>query len=62
MAIEPPKFGGRKDLVDRMAGRQPYRGRFEAVEDWKREQYARQIPPATPPGACLAAPPGRPHV
>ena len=43
MAIEPPKFGGRKDLVDRMAGRQPYGSEFEAVEEWKREQYVRDV-------------------
>lgn len=42
MAVQPPNFGGRKDLTDRMATRQPLSESARATELWQREEDARE--------------------
>lgn len=43
MATIQPYPGGRKDLVDRIAGVQRTGYRPAALEDWNRQQYARDV-------------------
>lgn len=39
MAVQPPYFGGRKDLVDKMANHQPLTGEAAKISEWKAQEH-----------------------
>jgi hypothetical protein len=43
MAYMPPPLGGRKDLVDDVAGRQREGEAPEGVQTWERQRYERDV-------------------